>query len=66
MPRSAVEIANDLKAAVQVMAETNKRMAETATGNSIPNTPTITVRLPDGREVELGALADELLQSLSG
>lgn len=66
MPRSVVEIANDLKAAVHVMAETNKRIAETATGNSIPSTPTITIRLPDGREVELGALTDELLQSVSG
>jgi hypothetical protein len=66
MTRSIEEIATDLKAAVTVIATTNAQMAETMTGNPVANrTPPIEVRLDDGRVVELGALADELLATAS-
>lgn len=67
MPRSVQEIADDLRQAVTTMAATNLKVAQTLAGASfVPppgGTPTIEVQLPDGRTVELGALADELLEA---
>ncbi len=62
MPRSVEEIATDLKQAVSVMTNLTAEMAQFVSGKpSTGKTPKIEVRLDDGRVVELGALADELL-----
>lgn len=67
MSRSVQEIAGDLKQAVTVMVETNIQKAQLVLGeNFVPpagGSPKIEVRLTDGRVVELGALADELLEA---
>lgn len=65
MSRTTAEIASDIKGAVVVMAESNAASAALITGNVPVSSPPIVVRLKDGREVELGALADELLASLA-
>lgn len=62
MPRSVHEIATDLRQAVSVMANVNAQKAQFATGQPLTGgAPRIEVHLEDGRVVELGALADELL-----
>lgn len=62
MSRTVREIAADLRQAVSVIASTNAEMASVTTGTPRgAELPPITVRLPDGREIELGALADELI-----
>lgn len=67
MPRSVHEIATDLKQAVSVMANVNAQEAQLATGRPlIGGAPPIKVRLDDGRVIELGALADELLAAAGG
>lgn len=68
MPRTAQEIASDLKQAVALVVETNAEIASIRTNNvvAVPAAvPQIVVRLRDGRIVELGALADELLRVIS-
>ncbi|WP_156441543.1 MULTISPECIES: hypothetical protein [Sphingomonadales] len=67
MPRSVHEIATDLRQAVSVMTNLTAEMAEFASGKApTGRTPKIEVRLDDGRVVELGALANELLAAAGG
>lgn len=65
MTRSVKEIAADLKEAVQVLGQTAGSIAEAVTGKppAPAAAPRVEVRLNDGRVVELGALADELIQA---
>lgn len=63
MPRTIQEIAADVRDAVTTIKASNAMMARTLGGMDISDQPAVTVKLPDGREIELGALADELVEA---
>lgn len=63
MARSVQEIAQDFRAAVTVISSANSAMARAMGGVDVSPHPAVTVDLPNGRTIELGALADELLEA---
>lgn len=67
MARSVHEIAVDLKQAATAMVESNIVTVRLMTNGEHPLPgviPEHVIRLPDGRSVELTALADELLEAI--
>ena len=66
MPRPLEEIAGEIQQAVNVIIDTNMDVAANMTGTPrSPQRARLGVRLADGREVDLGALADELAEAVA-